>query len=73
MDDYSPQTDSGGSLIPPPRSSPTAVATSSPLLPGRPSLSRSPARIRGLRGLVESLLDRLDTFGDRIADAAGLR
>ena len=69
MDEHTPHTEPSGALIPPPRNPPTALATSGSM----PSASRIPARIKGLRGFVDSVLDRLDTLADRIADAAGLR
>ena len=72
MDEHTPETEPSGALTPPLRNPPTALATSAPL-PPRPSASRFPARIKGLRGVVDTVLDRLDTLADRIADAAGLR
>jgi hypothetical protein len=73
MDEHSPDPQPSDALNPPPRNPPTALATSAPQPPDRPSASRIPQRRRGLRGVVETLLDRLDTLGDRIADVAGLR
>ena len=73
MDEHGPDTQSSGALNPPPRNPPTALATSAPQPPDQPSASRVPLRRRGLRGVVETVLDRLDTLGDRIADAAGIR
>jgi hypothetical protein len=72
MDEYTPETESSGALTPPPRNPPTALATSAPL-PSRPSAGRFRLRPQGLRGLLESALDRLDALADRIAGAAGLR
>jgi hypothetical protein len=74
-DDYTPETQPSGALVPPPRVPPTAVATSAPL-PPRPH-SRHPSSYGTsrslLRGLLRSALDQLDRVGDRIADAVGLR
>ena len=73
MDDYNPQPQPSGVLTPPPVHPPTAVATSAPLPPRRPSVERSLLRRTGLRGLMDSALDGLDALADRIADIAGLR
>jgi hypothetical protein len=72
VDEHGPDPESSGALTPPPTHPPTAVAASAPLLP-QGSSSRVPARRRGLRGLIESALDGLDSVADRIANAAGLR
>lgn len=73
MDGHLPEPESSGSLVPPPRVPPTAVATSAPP-PPPPASSRS-TRLgrRGIAGLVDAALDSLDTLGDRIAGAVGLR
>ena len=72
MDESLPETQPDGSLTPPPRVPPTAIATAAPLPPSSPR--RNVARRRsGVLGLLERTLDRLDTLGDRIADAVGLR
>lgn len=75
MDDFTPETQPSGSLVPPPRVPPIAIATSAPLSPRshprHPSLLERPRR--SLRDLVESALDELDRVGDRIAGAVGLR
>jgi hypothetical protein len=73
MDEHTPDTQPSGELTPPPRHPPTALATSAPLPPNPRSANRMPLQRRGLRGVVEAVLDRLDTFADRIADAAGIR
>jgi hypothetical protein len=74
-DDHTPDTQPSGALVPPPRVPPTAVATAAPL-PPRPH-PRHPSSFGtsrwSLRELVSSALDQLDRFGDRIADAVGLR
>jgi hypothetical protein len=72
MDEHGPDPESSGALTPPPTRPSTAVAASAPLAPYGSS-SRVPARRRGLRGLIDSALDGLDSVADRIASAAGLR
>lgn len=68
MDDRIPETQPSGGLVPPPRHPPTAVGASAPLAPRpRPELPRR------ISGLVDAVLDQLDHFGDRIANAVGLR
>jgi hypothetical protein len=72
MDDILPEPQPGGALVPPPRTPPTALATAEPLPPPRPS-SRI-VRSEGLfRDLVRDTLDTLDSLGDSIASAIGLR
>ena len=71
MDEHSPETQPSGSLVPPPRVPPGALATAAPQPPHRPS--RSVRRSYGVRDLVSDALDRLDALGDRIAGAVGLR
>jgi hypothetical protein len=73
MDDNLPETQPSGSLVPPPRVPPGAVAAAAPLPPSRPSSSAARRRETGLRGLLVAALDGLDTLGDRIAGAVGLR
>jgi hypothetical protein len=70
MENHPPETEQSGATTPPHS---TALATSIRVPAGSPVMSRSPARRRGFRGLVESALDRLDVLADRIADVAGLR
>jgi hypothetical protein len=71
MDEHGPDPEPSGALTP--AHPPTAVAASAPVPPGGASAGRVPARRRGLRGLIESALDGLDSVADRIASAAGLR
>lgn len=71
MDESLPETQPDGSLMPPPRNPPTAVATAAPLPPSEPRRVR--ARKSGVVALVNRALDQLDTLADRIADAVGLR
>jgi hypothetical protein len=72
IDDFFPEPEPSGALVPPPRNPPTALATAAPLLPRRPSRVISP-REDFFRGLVQSTLDSLDSLGDTIAGAIGLR
>jgi hypothetical protein len=72
MEENLPETQPDGSLVPPPNVPPVALATSAPQ-PPRLSASRSPWRTETLRDLATAALDRLDTLGDRIANAVGLR
>ena len=71
MDESLPETQPDGSLMPPPRYPPTAVATAAPLPPSESRRTR--ARRSGVVALVNRALDQLDTLADRIADAVGLR
>ncbi len=72
MEESLPETQPEGSLTPPPRVPPTAVATAAPLPPSSP---RRPLRTRptGVVDFVNRALDQLDTLADRIAGAVGLR
>jgi hypothetical protein len=72
IDDFLPEPEPSGALVPPPRNPPTALATSAPLPPSRPSLAITP-REGFFRGLVQTTLDSLDSLGDTIAGAIGLR
>jgi hypothetical protein len=72
MEENFPETQPDGSLAPPPRVPPVALATSAPI-PPRPSAPRSPWRTETIRDLAAAALDRLDTLGDRIANVVGLR
>jgi hypothetical protein len=72
MDESLPETQPEGSLVPPPRVPPTAVATAAPLPPSSPRLSLATRR-SGVFAMVNRALDQLDTLADRIADAVGLR
>ena len=71
-DDQLPDPQPSGALVPPPHGPVTAIATSVPLPPYRPSRPIAP-REDFLRGLVQSAFDTLDDVGDRIAGAIGLR
>jgi hypothetical protein len=72
MDESLPETQPDGSLMPPPRNPPTAVATAAPLPPSQPQRVRG-RRSSGVVALVNRALDQLDTLADRIAGAVGLR
>jgi len=73
MENHPPGTEPSGVPTPWPSDPVTALTTSAPRSAAAPIVSRSPARLRGVRGLVDSALDRLDALADRIADAAGIR
>ena len=67
-----PEPDPSGALVPPPVHPPTALATAAPLPPRRWDDDVIDAR-GVLARAVDRALDALDTVGDRIADAVGLR
>lgn len=78
MDESSPRPEPGGALVPPPRVPPAALATLPDPVPPRPIRDRHGASSRGpLRELVEKLLagtfDTLDSAGDAVAHALGIR
>jgi hypothetical protein len=72
-DDRVPQPEPSGALVPPPVYPRTALATAAPLPPRR----RDDDDVTDARGVFVRALDRtfdaLDTVGDRIAQAVGLR
>jgi hypothetical protein len=72
IDDILPEPQPSGALVPPPRTPPVALATAEPLQPQRPSLSVT-SREGFFRDLVRTTLDSLDSLGDTIAGAIGLR
>jgi hypothetical protein len=72
MDDILPEPQPSGALVPPPRTPPVALATVEPLPPRRPS-SRAVRSEGFFRDVVRSALDSLDSLGDTIAGAIGLR
>jgi hypothetical protein len=69
-DDLSPETQPSGSLDPPRRPPPTAVATSAPLPPEPLSgpVRWLPKRT-GLGRIIDQALDVLDAIGDSVRDA----
>lgn len=71
MDESTPDTQPEGALTPPPRVPPTALATAE--LPPRPRRSVTTSSRWDLGRALSGVFDRLDTFGDRIASAVGLR
>jgi hypothetical protein len=73
MDDRLPDTEPAGSLVPSRRVPPVAQGMSAPVPPRGPSSDIVSRRRRAVRDLVTAALDALDTVGDRIADAVGLR
>lgn len=72
-EDFTPDTQPEGSLVPPNSNPPTAVAAAEAPLPARrPSLPRMHSS-RGIGYYVERMLDTLDDLGDTIARVARLR
>ena len=67
IDDFVSEVQPGAALVPAPQHSATALTT--------PVNERARAIARGdtMRNLFESALDTLDTLGDTIAGAVGLR
>ncbi len=76
QDEYRPQPEPHGSLVPPTRHPPTAVGVATPP-PPRPSAVPRRRRRSGLLGLlslaVNTTLDAADAVGDAVAGALGLR
>jgi hypothetical protein len=72
IEDFLPEPEPSGALVPPPRNPPTALATADALPPRRPSRAITP-REGILRSFVQTTLDSLDSLGDTIAGAIGLR
>jgi hypothetical protein len=72
MDESLPESEPRGALVPPPVHPPTALAAAAPLQP-----RRSDDDVIEARGVIERVVDRaldaLDTVGDSIAAAVGLR
>ena len=72
MDERLPDPEPAGALVPPPVHPPTALATAAPLPP-----RRTDDLVADARGVIERVVDRaldaLDTVGDSIAVAVGLR
>jgi hypothetical protein len=71
-DERLPEPQPSGALVPPPVYPPTALATAAPLPPRRRDEDVEQARNLVAR-LVTRTLDALDTVGDSIATAVGLR
>jgi hypothetical protein len=71
-DERLPEPQPSGALVPPPVYPPTALATAAPLPPRRRDEDVEQARNLVAR-LVTRTLDALDTVGDSIAAAVGLR
>jgi hypothetical protein len=72
-DELLPEPEASAALVPPPRTPPTALATSAPLPPIRRSDDDDRLAPRGLLRLVDSALDALDSLGDRVASLIGVR
>jgi hypothetical protein len=73
MDESFRETQPDGSLVPPTRVPPTAVATAAPLPPPRSTPLVRNRMSWNFRRLVDGMLDTLDTLGDGIASTVGLR
>jgi hypothetical protein len=72
-DERLPEPQPSGALVPPPVHPPTALATAAPL-PPRPRRNDDLMEARNaLARAVERTLDALDSVGDSIATAVGLR
>jgi hypothetical protein len=71
MDEFQPPTQPEGALTPPPRVPPNALATAE--LPPRPPKATTRSGPLTLTRLLNGALDQLDSIGDRIAEAVGLR
>lgn len=77
-DDFRPETQPSGDLVPPPRKPPTAVSASPDPAPGEKPLAvrawrRRAPELSALGGFVNGVLDVLDAVGDTIAETVGLR
>ena len=67
-----PEPEPSGALVPPPEHPSTAIATAAPLPPRR--WDDDVIEARGLlERAVDRALDALDSVGDSIAEAVGLR
>jgi hypothetical protein len=71
-DERLPEPEPSGALVPPPVHPPTALATVAPL-PPRPRDDVATDARALLERVVTRTLDTLDTVGDTIAEAVGLR
>jgi len=83
-DDFTPEPEPRGDLVPPPRTPPTAVGAATPdpddeaprriraLARFEAGLRPAPQRARFAR-TIDAALDALDVAGDAIAEAIGLR
>jgi hypothetical protein len=72
-EDFTPETEPAGSLVPPIKHPPTAVEATDVPLPPRPALTRIRQGEGGIGAFVERMLDTLDAVGDSIARVARLR
>lgn len=71
-DERIPEPEPSGALVPPPVSPTTALATAAPLPPRR--WEDDAIEVRGLvERVIDRTLDTLDSVGDTIAEAVGLR
>ena len=76
-DEPTPLPEPRGSLVPPVRRPPTAIATATPEPPRPPVVRRStrrgPAFLRAMRDAMNVVLDVADDVADSVAEALGVR
>ena len=71
-DEFTPTPEPSGSLVPPIKHPPTALAAATP--PPRPPVHPSSRHLEGpLARILSRVFDALDDIGDSIAEVAGLR
>ena len=73
MDDYIPETQPSGALVPPNKPPGTAVATSAPLPPSREPLARTLRDSNVIRRFLSRTFDVVDEVADAVAGGLGLR
>jgi hypothetical protein len=73
MDDFIPQTQPSGALVPPNKPPGTAIATSAPLPPSREPRARRLRDPNVLRRFLMRTLDVVDEVADAVAGGLGLR
>ena len=74
MDDFIPETQPSGALVPPNKPPGTAIATAAPLPPNRqPRYARSLHDPNAIRRLLTRTLDVVDEIADAVAGGLGLR
>ena len=76
--DRTPTPEPSGSLVPPPRNPPTALAVATPPPPRRPRnplerFREDPRTKRFVDNAITAIFDRADELGDSIAKVFGLR
>jgi hypothetical protein len=73
MEDFTPETQPSGSLVPPTKPPGTAIATSAPLPPNRQPRVRTLHDPNVIRRFLTRTLDVVDEFADAVAGGLGLR